>query len=347
MGKKTLTAGAGIARSAKRARAREVPSTSAMASMSRGGSKRLEIADDKLHVGLYEYMQNGSLYSNTFTDGRVWVAQMATSRLPSPLFHFTLLIQRHGEAHSKANDPPPKNVGEVANRYRAHLQFVSKSTADLDGIGWAKNRMGFYIDETMVKEFFMYFDDLMTFRRGLADADFDWIDGPTTIMIHMLDSAPIQLKFDKDHDQLGCEFVVVEDAVAFMSVFDLPPPTFPYRIVTVSFEMLTSAKVNVIFGGNTKPFQAGFAQRSVGLCTLKKDLKDPSSNPYAEYFRVIENVDISASQTCIDYLKDFLDTCLQGAPVLVRIRKTTCDTTAIEAIIQSLQTAMRHMRVEG
>lgn len=203
--------------------------------------------------------------------------------------------------------------------------------------------MGFYIDEAMVKEFFMYFDDLMAFRRGLNDADFDKIDKPIKILIHMLDvDSAAQLNFDKDQDQLECEFVVLKEVAAFMSIFDLFPPTFPSRLVTVSFEMLTDTKVNIIFGGNTWPFQTGFVQRNIGLCSLKKEEKDT----YAEYFRVLKNVDASATLTCTETLEELLDTCLQGAPVVVRIKETTIDTTIVEAIILSLQKATRHMRVD-
>ena len=343
MGKKTLTGGSANAGSAKKARASEVPSVAAMGSMSKGGSKRLEIADDNVHVGLYQYMQNGSLYSSTFSQGPVWVAQMATTRMPSPLFQIMKLIKRYGESQSESEDPPPCSMEEVASRYRAQLQFVSKTTPDPDEVGWARNRMGFYIDEAMVKEFFMYFDDLMAFRRGLNDADFDKIDKPIKILIHMLDvDSAAQLNFDKDQDQLECEFVVLKEVAAFMSIFDLFPPTFPSRLVTVSFEMLTDTKVNIIFGGNTRPFQTGFVQRNIGLCSLKKEEKDT----YAEYFRVLKNVDASATLTCTETLEELLDTCLQGAPVVVRIKETTIDTTIVEAIILSLQKATRHMRVD-
>ena len=345
MGKKTLTGGSANASPVKKIRASEVPSVAAMRGMSTGGCKKLGIADDNIHVGLYHYMQNGSLYSPTYTNGPIWVAQISTTQMPSPLFQIMKLIKKYGESQSKSENPPPSSMEELQCRYAAQLQFVSKTTPDPDEIGWARNRMGFYIDEKMVKEFLLYFDDLMAFRRGLCDVDFGKIEVPMKILIHMLDSdgARVQLKLDKEQDQLECEFVVLKEVVTFMSVFDLPPPTFPSRLVTVSFEMLTDTKANVIFGGNTKPFQVGFVQRNVGLCSLKMDAKDT----YAEYFRVLKDVDVSTTQICSETLEDLLDACLQGAPVVVRIKKTTIDTTAVEAIISSLQTTTRHMRVQG
>ena len=187
-----------------------------MTSTSSGGGPKLRLIDESLHVGVYPYMQQGSLYNETFKDGRLWVLQMVTARMPSPLFQIMKLIKRYGDSEPDSEDPAPCDMDEVTTRYGASLQFVTRSTKDPDEIRWAKNRMGFYVDEPMIKEFLMYFDDLMAFRLLLDDEEFDKMTGPLKIVIHMSDSSPIKLKFDKAEDELGCDFEVVLVGFSFV-----------------------------------------------------------------------------------------------------------------------------------
>ena len=318
----------------------ESPSAAAMDGLPGGQCKVMKSDDGAIHIGLQQYMRKGCLYMSTFGDGCLWVAQMTATCSPNPLAHIERLIEQYGESRAGSEDPPPCSVDEIACRFSAQMQLVSKTTTDPDHVGWAMGRIGFYMDEAMVKEFLMYFDDLMAYRRNLVDVFFEKLDSPIKIVIHMLDSALLTLKFDKIEDELQCEFVALEEAHAHMSVFDLPPPIVPPRLVTVSLEMVTATKLNVIFGGNTQPFLTNFEQQHVRLCKMK-DLNG------IEYHRhVVKYVDISASHRCADSLEGWLDDCMNGAPVVMRIMETAFDSTAIKAIIASLQTAARHLRVE-
>ena len=342
MGKKNPTKIAAKASPSKKARGPEVPSVSAMTSTSSGGGPKLRLIDESLHMGVYQYMQKGFLYSDTFKDGRLWVGQMATALMPSPLFQIMKLIKRYGDSEPDSEDPAPCDMDEVTTRYGASLQFVTRSTKDPDEIRWAKNRMGFYVDEPMIKDFLMYFDDLMAFRLRLDDEEFDKMTGTLKIVIHVSDSSPIKHKFDKKEDELKCDFEVVEDSVAMMSVFDLPPPVFPARIVTLSFEMVSEQKAHLIFGGNTKPFQGGFAERKIELCSTKQDPADQ----YPEYFRVIKDMDLSQSQTCTQKLQEVFEACLKSSPIVLRMKPSKFDHTVVKKIVDPLQTVERYMRVE-
>ena len=174
-------------------------------------------------------------------------------------------------------------LAEVACCFRAVHQYVGKKTEDRDAVGWVKGRTGWYIDAQFVKEFFMYFDDMMAWRKGFQSDELDKIGEDIEIVIHMLTSSPLELEFDAEEDELQCSFEIVKEDVAFMSVFDLPPPVFPARIVVLTFELLSESKAHVVFSGNTKPFQFNFTQRNIKGTSVKLEPHDM----YGEYFRVL------------------------------------------------------------
>ncbi len=116
-------------------------------------------------------------------------------------------------------------------------------------------------------------------------------------------------------DELKCEFELSTSGEPAMSVFDLPPPVFPARIVTVTFEPASSDHVHVVFGGNTKPFQRGFVEMKIKGQAYKERPEDQ----YGEYFRVISELDVGKTDECIAYLKEIVvDKCLCSSPVIVR-----------------------------
>jgi hypothetical protein len=88
-----------------------------------------------------------------------------------------------------------------------------------------KNCSGWYIDEAYVKEFLMYFDELMAWRKCREDEDYEPIDAETSIVIRMLKSSTLKLTMYKEVDELSCVFEAVKENQATMSEFDLPPPT--------------------------------------------------------------------------------------------------------------------------
>jgi hypothetical protein len=237
----------------------EIPDVADMGALTGGGTLREKpVFDEQLHCFLLEYAQNGSLYSPTFSDGKLWVLQMATSQVPSPLYQMKKMVELFGLAEANAADPPPETREEVALRYGASNQFVWKKTDDTDVIGWIKTRTGWYVDEKNIKDFLMYFDDMMHWRKGFENGDLEKIVGDIKIVIHMQTSAALELSLDpRGH------FEMVREEVPTMSVFDLPPPIYPARIVILTFQVLEPEKAHGIFVGNTKPVQAGFVKHNI------------------------------------------------------------------------------------
>ena len=341
MGKKK-TASNSASPAAKKKKGMSIPDVADMGSLSQGGIvKSRPAVDDKIHVGLYDYAQNGSLYSEVFGQRKLFVAQMATSRQPSPLYQMRKVVETYSASYAGGEDPPPRTLDDVALRFRAVHQLVWKKTEDQDGIGWVKGRSGWYIDEDFVKEFFMYFDDIMAWRKGVQNEEFEKIDGDIQIVIHMLNSATLELKLDPKEDELKCNFQIVQEDKAFMSLFDLPPPVFPARIIIATFELLSPGKSHVVFSGNTKPFQNNFVNRSIKGRAVKLGAMDV----YGEYFRVLEHLSLEDTSAGALKLQDIFEECLQKSPVVVRVKETKHDLENLKKMMENFKNTS-HIRIE-
>ena len=328
--------------SAKKKRC-SIPDVADMGGLMAGGrAEPKPVLDDKVHVGLYEYAKLASVYSDVYGTGKLWVALMLTARKPSPLYKNKRAIELYGEAASKDEDPPPPDSETLAMRYHALNQFVWHKTVDTDGIGWKKGSMGWYIEEEYIKDFFMYFDDLMAWRKDYYDDEFEKIEGDNiSIVIHMLPTATFNLAFDRERDELKCGFEVVKEAEQMMSLFDLPPPHFPARIIVLTFQVLEPKKVHAIFSGNTKPFQANFVQRGIKGKSIKMDPADL----YGEYYRVKEYLSLEDEVACVAVLRDLFENCLLSSPVVVRLKDTKHDTEQLQKVIANFKD-VSNIRIE-
>ena len=247
---------------------------------------------------------------------------MATTRQPSPLFKMKSVVELYGKATQSEENPAPQSMDELSLDYRVLNQFVWKKTDDKDDIGWAKGRCGFYVNEEGIKDFLMYLDELFHWRKDYEDAEFEQLEGDMEIVVHMQKTSPFKLTLDKKEDGLKCKIDVVEDEdETTMSVFDLPPPTFPARIVVLTFEIVSATKVHCIFSGNTKPFQNNFVKRSI----KGKSVKVSTNDMYGEYLRVMEHVNIGDEEACAKMLQDMFEECMEGSPIVVRVKETKFD----------------------
>jgi len=298
--------------------------------------------DECIHIVVMKYMDNCSAYWETVSEKKMYVVQMATNRRPSPLYQFTKLVEIHGASDAGQMERSPCSMKEVEQRYKAKHQFVGKRTIDVDKIGWASNRIGFYIDEEYVKDFLMWFDDIMAHRSDYADAEFEKIEGPLEIAVHVLSSSPLDLQIDKVEDELKCSFTVIKDEELPVSVFDLPPPVFPPRIVTCNFEMVSDNVTHVIFGGNTKPFQKGFIQAGVEGTSVQVD----PSDVHKEYFRVVKDFALEDPTAAADKLMEMFLGCLYGAPVVLRVKPTKYDLKLLKDVMFLLPSNTSHVRIE-
>ena len=320
-----------------------VPNVADMGELSKGGVVQEQAVDAAVHVVLHEYMQKGSAYSHTFSDGRLIAVVIKTGCKPNPLYQITKQVILYGASKAGLAEKAPKNMEEVQEIYRAIHQFVGKKTRDDDQIGWVQNLIGWYVDEGYVKDFIMWFDDVMAHRVDYADAEFDKIAGPLKIVVHMPSTGLKDLFFDEQKDELKCKFEVIKDQPAPITVFELPPPIFPPRIVTCNFELVNDTVAHVVFGGNTKPFQTEFVKAGVE----GKSVKVNPDDQYGEYYRVIKNMNLAKPKEVVAELTSVFDDVLHGSPVILRIKKTTHGTKNLKEVFELLVTETKHIRIDN
>ncbi len=123
----------------------------------------------------------------------------------------------------------------------------------------------------------MHIDSGLAWRTTYSDDEFDELTTKPKIKIFMQPDLDLNLEF-KPEDEMECEVEVVEgteliNAMSHVSVFDVPPPTYPLRIVIAVFELKSENEVDVFFHGNLLPFQQGFQKMKIKGQSYKSDAK--------------------------------------------------------------------------
>ena len=140
---------------------------------------------------------------------------------------------------------------------------------------------------------------------------------------------------------MKCKFEIIKEKKPYFSMFELPPPVFPLRIVVLTFELTSPEGAHMIFSGNTKPFQENFVKRHI----KGKSVKSNPNNVYGEYYRVIENINLTLVKECSDRLSDIFSDCLAGSPVVVRVRDSKHSRNLLGEVLKPFK-ELHHIRID-
>ena len=178
------------------------PSVSDMGASSKGGvgSQPNVHGDQDVHLTCLVYASKGSVYSSDFDEGQLLVVLTECVARPSPLFNQKKLVEVYGSSQKDAEDPPPATLPEVATRFGAEFGFVGKKTEDVDRMPWKRNASGWYVSGSQLKEFLMYYDDVLDFRFRLQTEDFESVE-EQKILAHI----PQESSFDFDGSQVPAD----------------------------------------------------------------------------------------------------------------------------------------------
>ena len=113
-------------------------------------------------------------------------------------------------------------------------------------------------------------------------------------------------------------------------------------MVVLTFEVLSYAKVHIVFSGNTKPFQANFVPRGINGRSVKLEPTDL----YGEYYRALENVGLLPEETCVEELVYLFESCLVGSPVVVRLKETKHDIEKLQNATKLCEATCQNIRNE-
>ena len=334
MGKRTLgkVATPQQSKSKRTSKGQDVPSVSAMTALSAGGSeKKYKIGNDSIQIHVLKFASDASAYGENFGEEALYALHLCCDAQPNPFYQFKTLVTTYA-ASGDAPEGTPAKIEDAEQEFRMSFQYVGKNFQDLDSIGFVKYRCGVYIAKDMMKDFFMYLDDLMAWRKHYTDEMFDKIPYDMKICVHCPED--LGLTIDSETDETKVTFEVDANVAPEVSIYDLPPPVFPPRLVIMTFEYQADF-THVIFSGNTKPFQPGF----VALKIKGQSFKSTPEQQYGEYFRVIQDLSITDTMKAVKFLEEILgEKCLKHSPVVFKLKPSENDRTNINAVLESFRT---------
>ena len=79
--------------------------------------------------------------------------------------------------------------------------LVGCSCGRLEKASFYVGASGFYVSKTYLKEFLMYYDDLLAYRVGLEHDEFDKITNDFKVVIHMDSNLDADIGFWKSQDR--------------------------------------------------------------------------------------------------------------------------------------------------
>jgi len=321
-----------------------IPSVGELSSGTRCGSsphQKKVPEDDRLYLTCFCFSTTGNVYNaDMFGDGELIQMQMTCAALPSPVYNIMQLVKLYKENSADPEDGTriPEDMEAVTQEYAAQFIYVSKKTPDPDSVGFKKNRSGWYVSYKNLKAFLMYFDDLMFFRTKFFDSEFDALDSEPKIVLRLSAGLGDSFNLDAKEDELVCSWSVEKESAVStwpVRIFDLPPPspTYPLRFILLTLELNAPNNMNVIFGGNSKPFQAEFSTEGIKLNEQKM-----TGGAYAEYYRVMEHVKIDEDvKPCVEKLKHVLVNILYNSLVMVQLNDKKHNTDLAQQVVSELK----------
>jgi len=311
-----------------------VPMPDALSTLLSSGSapKRVTVGDD-IHLLVQVYAEDGSVYDQAFLPQKLWKVEIRCGARPNPMYLLKRVMEKYGQ--EKVNEADvPKTMQQLLQLYQTKYQWVDDKTRDEDQVGWHKGSSCFYVGGDL-KNFLMYLDDLVAWRVEHSDEQFDKIVQKPTIKIYTCQG--LELCIDKSEDKTQCDFQLLkpESMPQDASVFAIPPPCFPARIVIMTVTATSDQFACVVWSGGTKPFYQAFNDLKIKMSV---DDSRRAVTGQSEYYRVQHNVDFTSKVACEAYLSGILgDKCLKGSPTIVRFRGQSYKPDLFLAVLQELK----------
>ena len=325
----------------------EAPSgTENLNSSGYGSASAATSGDGNVHMHILRYCTKGDVYGIVFLPGDLYVVHL-TSGSTTILYQLWKQIELFGLEMARLDIDVPGNVAALVDEIGAVFQWVDRSSRDADEVGYCKFRSGFYVSGENLKDLTMYLDAFFDWRSDFANEDFAKVDVRPKLVLHMEASVPLAV--NAVADKVKCEVEVRPHArdppkEEEVSVYHLPPPIFPPRIVIATCEILDANLARIVFSGNTRPFQRGFVSLQMKGQALKRHPEDSDG----AYLWVLPTVDMSQKNAAVAMLADiFGDKVFHHSPVVIRMKATNADTKNFRRVLEALTASCGHLRIDG
>ena len=273
------------------------------------GSPSTTVASPDAHLllGIFPHCTNGNVYSTIFGQEPLDLLLMESVQLyPNPIFLMKRTMQKYVNQEIKTEETEDIAIDDYLYTLGSSFVYVDKKkNTDPDDIGYVGKQSGFYVRRSSLKDLIMFLDEVLKFRLTFTDGEMDHLGALPHIHLHISDT--ISVSIDATKDEMHCPLTIVTEVPENFSVFSLPPPVFPSRNVILTIDMVTAEEIHMIFGGNTKPFQEGFATKKIKLNKTGDD-----------FFRVVQNVNLKNMKAATEFLEEIYEECLKCVPLVIR-----------------------------
>jgi hypothetical protein len=269
-------------------------------------------ADGALHMYAMDYCNHGEVYGAQFAS-KTKAVHLKYFEYPNILYMTTLSLGAYLKGLHEEDDSEPENLPAFEKHFGAKV--VVTTSADPDEVGtYVKNRVVVYVDERNEKALYCFLDSWVKWRvtHKMDDADPD-LPEEVKLIFHVAQDS--KLTFSSADEMENTYEVLKEDFSGTVNIFEGHPPTFPSRPVVANIEGASQNFVNIVFSGNTKPFQSGFDAAGIG----RSKGAPLEGSAYPEWFRTIRQRDLSIEGTIETIVTYFQDAVLKDSPVFVRL----------------------------
>ena len=287
---------------------------------------RSDLPANTIILAIMPYMKNGNLYHSRFAEGDLSAMYLLSSMWPNPVFGIKSLVEQ---------DEEYKTFDTFKETYQCELSWLDKKMEDRDQVGFRKGATAFYVSTSAIKDLILYLDELWYRRVNLNDERFEPLSAVPSVKVY----TTTDLSFDTA-DELKLNIEVVQEVFSGVTVFDLPPPNFPARVVTLTFEMVSESIVHIVFAGNLLAFSEGFAAAKV-----LGDYHTANGRQYPDFHRFIRNESISNVKDAQDKMNFILNELLAGVPVILRAKESEISLEPLQQVL-SIYKESSHVRIE-
>ena len=268
------------------------------------------------------YNNDGSVYSHVFRDQEMKVIHLIHATKPSVFYKFGPQLEAYlKHRHAEEEDCPDTKIG-IEAALGCKIVSVGNDPTDEDKHflfqPW-RNAIYCNGDLDAVREVIMFIDAFIGWVSGISAASSHEYTELPKIEIQVPQGFAIEFDAgsgtENDDKEMDCEFQIISPETMAAKNTDVPPPTFPSRLVVANIEPISTSTMSIVWSGNTKPYRIQFEDLDIGG---KQHKKNPNDR-YGTFYRKKENISIAPGKDLQDALSLFGDALLKNSPVVVRV----------------------------
>ena len=198
-----------------------------------------------IRLDVVKYCSCGKVFAQQFTPETLWLVKITCNERPNPVFKLRSWLTICFDANTI--DSLKHYEDFEANLGCRHV-WVGSQVADPDDVRFQKNSQGYYVSDSLLKDWLMVMDSAFFWRADFSNHEFEKLKVVPTLEIHVPEDCPLDV--DAEEDDLKCTIRITREEIDKRIAFHLPPPNSS-RIVVVEMVPKSDTIGEWILGGNT------------------------------------------------------------------------------------------------